>query len=233
MTNHTEDYAPDTSISTDPKVLKALSALMTEARLAARWGGLSPVSRQAHQAILRAYLARGEPPCTSEFSAETLADLGQRDLVHVRDGEIALAYPFSAQPTDFRVQMGEIKVHAICAVDALGTAAMARRPADVTCICPTCRAGVSLSISPDGLTVEQASTPEPRFWTGVKDVGKCAADSQCKSMLLFCNPEHLDIWKRSQPPSQRGFDLSLEQGVHLGAAIFRPFLQMPNRGTSV
>ena len=229
MTNHTEDYAPDISISTDPKVSKALSALMTESRLAARWGGLSPVSRQAHQAILRAFLANGAPPPYSECSAETLVDLGQRDLVHVRDGEIALAYPFSARPTDFQVQVGEIKVYAICAVDALGIAAMARRRAEITCFCQTCRSGVSVSISPDGLTVEHASRPNPRIWTGVEDVGSCAADSQCKSMLLFCSPEHLDSWKRSQPTSAHGFDLSLSQGVQLGAAIFRPFLQTLTR----
>ena len=225
MGNRMNDCFPDTSILSDPKVSEALSALMTEARLAARWGGLSPASRKAHQAILRMFLAHGTPPPTSEYSTETLADLGRRDLVHVRGGEIALAYPFSTQPTDFQVHVNGVKVHAICAVDALGTAAMARRPADVACLCPTCRAIVSLSISPDGLTVEQASSPDPRVWTGVKDVGTCAADSQCKLMLLFCSPDHLDAWKRTQLQYARGFDLSLAQGVQLGAAIFRPFLQ--------
>jgi hypothetical protein len=227
MVDHTENVVPDTSIISERNVLEALSALMTEARLAARWGGLSPTSRRAHQAILQAYLARGEPPCISEFTAETLSDLGQRDLVHVRDGRIALAYPFSTRPTEFQVRLGEVEVHAICAVDALGTAAMARRPAEVTCVCPTCRASVSIGISPDGLTVKHASTPDPRVWTGVKDVGTCAADGQCKSMLLFCSPEHLDAWKQSQPPSARGFDLPLAHGVQLGAAIFRPFIPGP------
>jgi hypothetical protein len=224
MADYTGNGVPDTSIILEHKVREALSALMTEARLAARWDGLSSASRRAHQAILKAYLARGEPPCIYEFSAETLSDLGRRDLVHVRDGEIALAYPFSTQPTDFQVQVGGTEIPAICAVDALGTAAMVRRRTDVTCVCPTCGASVSIGISPDGLSVEQASTPDPRVWTGVKDVGTCAADSQCKSMLLFCSPEHQDTWRRSQPQSARGFDLSLSQGVQLGAAIFRPFL---------
>lgn len=224
MADYTGNGVPDTSIILEHKVREALSALMTEARLSARWDGLSSTSRRAHQAILKAYLARGEPPCISEFAAETLSDLGRRDLVHVRDGRIALAYPFSTRPTDFQVRVRGVEVHAICAIDALGTAAMARRPAEVTCVCPTCRASVSIGISPDGLTVEHASAPDPRVWTGVKDVGTCAADSQCKSMLLFCSPEHLDAWKRSQPQSARRFDLSLSQGVQLGAAIFRPFL---------
>lgn len=222
-----ETYFPDTSALSDPDVLEALSALMTNARLAARWGGLSPAARQAHQAILQAFLADGAPPPISQFSAETLADLGRRDLVHVRGGEIALAYPFSTRPTDFLVRVGGVKVHAICAVDALGTAAMAFKPAEVTCLCPTCRSRVSLKVLADGLTLGHASEPDPRIWTGVKDVGACAADSQCKSMLLFCSPDHLDAWKRSQPSSARGFDLSLAQGVRLGAAIFRPFLQAP------
>jgi hypothetical protein len=232
MADYTGNGVPDTSIILEHKVREALSALMTEARLAARWDGLSSASRCAHQAILKAYLARGEPPCISEFAAETLSDLGRRDLVQARDGEIALAYPFSTQPSDFQVQVGGTKIHAICAVDALGTAAMVRRRTDVTCVCPTCRASVSIGISPDGLTVEHASPPDPRVWTGVKDVRTCAADSQCKSMLLFCSPEHLDTWKRSQPQSARGFDLSLAQGVQLGAAIFRSFLQAPINGAT-
>jgi len=222
-----EKGGPDLSLLSDPKVRDALSALMNESRLAARWGGLSPRTRQAHQAILRAFLTKGAPPATSEFSAETLADLSARDLVHVRDDEIALAYPFSARPTDFQVRLGGVTVHAICAVDALGTAAMAGTAAEVTCPCPIWRAGVSVSVGSDGLAVERASRPEARVWTGVKDVGACAAESQCKTMLLFCAPEHLEAGRRSRPSSARGFDLSLAEAVQLGAAIFRPFIQAP------
>lgn len=222
--NHTEDYAPDTSVLTDPIVSEALSALRTDARLAETWGRIPSKSWCAHQAILKTYLAFGEPPCVSDFSAETLSDLEQRDLVHVRDGKIAFAYPFSTQPTDFQVRVGGTKIYAICAVDALGTAGMARRATELTCVCPICRASLSIGISPDGLTVKHASASNPRVWTGVNDVGTCAAQSLCRSMLLFCTPEHLDTWKQSQPQSARGFDLSLAQGAQLGAAIFRPFM---------
>ncbi|KDB01668.1 hypothetical protein U879_21225 [Defluviimonas sp. 20V17] len=201
---------------------------MNESRLAARWGGLSPETRQVHQEILRTFLTEGAPPAASEFRAETLADLAARDLVHVRDREIALAYPFSARPTDFRVRLRGVTIHAICAVDALGTAAMAGTAAEVTCVCPICRTGVDITVASDGFAVDHASRPEARVWTGVKDVGTCAADSQCKTMRLFCGPEHLAAWRRSQPPSARGFDLSLTQGVQLGAAIFRPFMQSPH-----
>ena len=224
MTNSTESILPDTSVFKDPVLRNILPELMSESRFAERWDGLSGAPRQAHLTILQSYMTNGAPPPASQFSAEVLAELARRDLVHVRNGEIALAYPFSTSPTDFLVRLGYVTVYAVCAVDALGTPAMVRKPAEIVCNCPTCGARVCLNVSSDGLTVENASTSDPRVWAGVVAVESCAADSQCKSMLLFCSPEHLDTWKRSQPQSARGFDLSLAQGVQLGAAVFRPFL---------
>jgi len=197
---------PDRSLATDPKVAEALAALVTEARLASRWAGLSQASDMAHKRILTSFLERGDPPGIEPFQADVLDDLSRRDLVHVRDGKIALAYPFATDRTDFFVSV-------------------AGRPALVTCLCPVCRSPTHVSLSEDGLTIKSASKPDARVWTGIQEVGACAADSQCKSMLLFCSPAHLDDRKYNQPADPRGFDLTLQQGVQLGAAIFGPFLQ--------
>ena len=215
---------PDRSLAASARVRDALSALLTEARLAARWHGLSKDSRTAHRRILRAFLDQGRPPGAATISAEVIADLSARDLVHVREGEIAVAYPFAAKATDFAVTVGNVRLHAVCAVDALGVAAMAGRDARVSCLCPVCRGAVDLTVFADGLTHAGASRPAARVWTGVMAVGPCAADSQCKSMRLFCCAEHLEIWREGQP-DMPGFDLSLAEGIQLGAAIFRPFLE--------
>lgn len=216
---------PDRSLATDPRVHEALSALLTKARLAARWAGLPPSSLAGHHRILTSFLECGAPPDTAEFPDELLDDLSQRDLVPVRDSKISLTYPFSTKKTDFAVTVAGIGMYAVCAIDALGVAAMAGRSAEVTCLCPICQLPTHVSISADGLTIENRSTPDARVWTGVTKVGACAADSQCKSMLLFRSPAHLDEWRRDQSADMRGFGLSLEQGVQLGAGIFRPFLK--------
>jgi len=59
-----------------------------------------------------------------------LATLERDDLVHLGgDGEIAVAYPFSAQPTAHRVKLAnEHEAYAMCAIDALGIAPMFERP---------------------------------------------------------------------------------------------------------
>lgn len=224
MTERLASGLPDRSLATSARVHDALSALLTEARMAARWHGLTEESRSSHRRILRAFLDHGCPPEISAIPGEILADLRACDLVHVRDGGIALAYPFAAKTTDFAVTVEAVRLHAVCAVDALGVAAMAGREAHVSCLCPVCRVAVELTVAADGLTLKAASHPDPRVWTGVMQIGACAADSQCKSMLLFCCADHLEAW-RARQPNTPGFDLSLAEGIQLGAAIFRPFLE--------
>lgn len=223
---------PDLSLVTSARVNEALSALLTEARLASRWSGLSHVSQSAHRRILRAFLSHGYPPDIAAFSGDVLEDLAKRDLVHVRGGRIALAYPFSTNPTDFVVSVEGIDLHGVCAIDALGVAAMAGRRAEISCRCPVCQVSTSVTVAADGLTIAAASSRTPRVWTGVMDVGACAADGQCQTMRLFCSPDHLATW-RKENGATRGFDLTLEEGVHLGAAIFRPFLNDDTRGLRV
>ncbi|GHE05933.1 hypothetical protein U879_05400 [Defluviimonas sp. 20V17] len=216
--------APNRSLANSPKVDEAMSALLAEARLAARWSDLSPDVRAAHHRILRAYVEDGAPPNISEFPCGIGAELSQRDLVHIRDGKIALAYPFSTAVTDFTVRSTGVEMHAVCAIDALGVAAMIQRETEVSCLCPICRTPMALTVAADGLTITNATDPTARVWTGVMEVGSCAADSQCTSMRMFCSPEHLEVW-RSDRPGMRGFDLTLEEGVQLGAEIFRAFLR--------
>jgi len=215
--------APDRAIVTDTLTAKALTALLDDARMFKRWAGVDPHVRQAHQSILAGFLETGTPPDIDRFNPGVLEDLAQRDLVHVRDGHIAVAYPFHADATDFRVNVGTTHLHAVCAIDALGVAAMTKRHVQVSCLCPVCKKPTGLNVASDGLTISQITAPGARVWAGVEDVGSCAVDTQCRTMQMFCSPEHLTKWRETQNPGARGFDLSLEQALQLGAAIFRPF----------
>ena len=217
--------APDRSIVTDPAVGEALCVLLDDDRMFKRWSGVSPDVRQAHQDILAGFLKTGAPPDVDHFRPSVFEDLKLRDLVHVRSGRIAVAYPFSVSPTDFRVTVGPTPLNAVCAIDALGVAAMAGRRVRVRCRCPVCKIVTDLEVASDGLTISQTTAPHARVWAGVEDVDGCAVDTQCRTMQLFCSPEHLAQWREAQSPGARGFDLSLEQGVQLGAAIFKPFLE--------
>src|SRR5438034_5938280 len=98
--------------------------------------------RGLHRAVLRRFLATGAPP-TARWVRQAAADAGldasavnelaAADAVHVANGVVAVAYPFSGTPTPHRVALdGLPAVYAMCAIDALGLPAMAGRDGRIT-----------------------------------------------------------------------------------------------------
>lgn len=85
---------------------------------------LDAVTRVAHREVLRAFASTGAPP----FGGRTkvLTALHELDAIRLtQQGEITVAYPFSATPTRHRVRIADqVDVYAMCAVDALGMSAM-------------------------------------------------------------------------------------------------------------
>jgi alkylmercury lyase len=98
--------------------------------------------RELHRAVLRRFLETGAPP-TARWLRQAAADAGldasavdelaAADAVHVVNGVVAVAYPFSGTPTPHRVELdGLPAVYAMCAIDALGLPAMAGRDGRIT-----------------------------------------------------------------------------------------------------
>ena len=97
---------------------------------------LDPVEKAVQQAILRSFATTGRAPGASELepittgsgrtTAKVLAELHNLDAIRLSaDGQIAVAYPFSARPTRPRVRIDDrVEVYAMCAIDALGISAM-------------------------------------------------------------------------------------------------------------
>ena len=100
-----------------------------------RTGRLTPLEGRWYRWILDQF-ARGEPPSAPATSAQATAlgldpktaaaALARDDLVHLdSDRRPLIAYPFSAVPRGHSVAVGPgRKVEAMCALDALGIAAM-------------------------------------------------------------------------------------------------------------
>jgi hypothetical protein len=106
---------------------------------------------------------------------------------------------------------------------------MAHKAACVTSQCASCKSDIVINLSNDGLTIENTSPADPRVWAGIVEISGCAANTQCQSMQMFCNQQHLDIWLRNKTQSPDGYDFNVEQAVQAGAAIFRPFLPSSDR----
>lgn len=109
---------------------------------AARRSRLSELELELYFWILRRFASRGCPSnaelraAAAEFGldADSALDVFAREdlLNRDRDGEIAVAYPFSGRPTAHVVRFPSgHEVYAMCAIDALGIAAMFEEPITV------------------------------------------------------------------------------------------------------
>jgi hypothetical protein len=114
---------------------------------------LEPAERAGHQAILRTFATTGRPPDLGELAEVTggteanatavLASLHELDAIRLdSDGQMPVAYPFSSTRTRHRVRIGDrverqVEVYAMCAIDALGIAAMLGRDIVISSVDPS------------------------------------------------------------------------------------------------
>ena len=186
------------------------------------------------QWVLRRF-ADGDPPAPAELArtaAERGVDLAQavavfaaEDLVHLdpASGAVLVAYPFSGTPRGHRVLIdGDRWVEAMCAVDALGIAAMLERPIEVFSRDPLSGGEVWVRIDPgDGAWWE----PEQ----AVVLAGSACSDgpsfrSCCSVLNFFESGEHALQYLLAHT-DVTGHAITLPEAIAAGAAIFGDLLK--------
>ena len=126
--------------------------------------------RAVYQQVLRSFATTGHAPQAADL-AETaarygttaeavLAALHAGDYLQLGpDGQIRAAYPFSGVPTPHLVDIdGGPRAYAMCAIDALGMAAMLATGVRITSADPGTGAVVTVTVRADGKTVWQPAT---------------------------------------------------------------------------
>ncbi|HEX9539397.1 MAG TPA: alkylmercury lyase family protein [Streptosporangiaceae bacterium] len=114
----------------------------TDGSIAGRQARLPAPLRDLHRAVLRRFLETGAAP-TARWVRQTALDTGldasavdelqAADAIHVSNGIVTVAYPFSGIPSPHRVRLdGLPPVYAMCAIDALGLPAMTGRDGQIT-----------------------------------------------------------------------------------------------------
>ncbi len=99
---------------------------------------LAPETRALHRRVLQAFLDTGAAPALGWLhdqathlgldSEAALRALAEEDLVHLANGSVVVAYPFSGVPANDSVQLEEGPLlNAMCAIDALGIPLMTGR----------------------------------------------------------------------------------------------------------
>ena len=215
------------------------SALEAAAIPPSQWGRprmrrLGERERALYRWLLKRF-AEGSPPAPAELAVHAI-DLGidldeaaavfaAEDLVHLdpATGEVLVAYPFSGTPRGHRVLMDDDRwVGAMCAIDALGIAAMLERPIEVFSRDPLSGGEVWVRIDPgDGAWWEpeqavvlagSACTDGPRF------------RSCCCLLNFFESGEHALQYLLAHS-DVTGYTITLPEAIAAGAGIFGDLLK--------
>ena len=158
------------------------------AELEERWKGRRAGRETAiARRVLQLFVERGDPipieevvaafpDLPAEETRRTLVRLDDDDLIRIQAGQIDMAYPFSAQPTPWTVQLADGQERfACCAVDALGVAPMIGQSIEIRSRCHHCGEPLALWSTPEGAGPEESGV---MLWVGQRTDARCkVADS--------------------------------------------------------
>jgi hypothetical protein len=228
---------------------------MRKGRIRVRVVGRRPPAedglRAVYQQVLRSFATTGHAPPAADL-AETadrygttadavLAALHAGDYLQVGPGgQIRAAYPFSGVPTPHLVDIeGGPQAYAMCAIDALGMAAMLGTGVAITSADPGTGTVVTVTVRADGKTIwrpatavvfngrllsAEASRPGPSGEAcGPAASGPASADVCCGYMNFFGTRAGAVAWGAAHP-GITGEILGQAAALRLGVDIFSRLL---------
>jgi hypothetical protein len=189
--------------------------------------GLSDAERELYHWVLRHFAERGRPSGADlragldELGLDrgaALARLAREDLVHLDPaGEIAVAYPFSGQPTRHRVELAaRHAVDAMCAIDALGMAAMLDQPIEIHSSDPMSGESITVRVEPSG---EAAWNPAGAVVLAGSQRHGPSYQGSCGVLNFFASPANAERYL-VEHTNVVGQPITIPDGVAAGTAIF-------------
>ena len=220
---------------------KSRNRVLVVGRLPPAEGGM----RAVHQQVLRSFAATGHAPPAADL-AETAARYGTTAdaalaALHGGDylqlgpgGQIRAAYPFSGVATPHLVDIdGGARAHAMCAIDALGMAAMLGTGVTITSADPVTGEPVTVTVGADGksATWQPASAVvfNGRLISGEAcgpgpSPGPASAEVCCGYMNFFGTRASAAAWAAAHPEIM-GQILGQDAALRLGVDIFGRLLE--------
>lgn len=229
---------PDWSVLTSPQACQALAGrFAARSGLSDRWAiELEPDADRVWRAILRLYADLGQAPTRADIVAASriaVGDIGSlldglrsHDLIDLdAAGEIKLAYPFTQASTGHRIHIGDKALNALCAIDALGVAAMLQADIAISSSCHRCGEAVQVVTTAKGRALNSVVPVDAVVWYDLA-YGGSAATSCCPAITFFCSVEHRCLWLEAQTPKRSGIELTMDEALQVGRAIFGPVLML-------
>lgn len=193
---------------------------------------LDPVEEAVHRVVLRGFAATGRPPDPAVLdqvtagsgrpTREVLAALHEADAIQLApDGQVAVAYPFSATPTRHRVRIADgPEVYAMCAIDALGIAAMLGQDTRIDSVDVTTGQPITVTTAAGRTSWDP---PDATVFIGAVAGGGPSADCCCDYLNFFTDHATATAWTLAHPHVP-GQVLSRDEAEELGARLFGTLL---------
>lgn len=190
---------------------------------------LPDVDRRVHRALLLGMTTIGAVPSYDALVSATgvpsgeiparLQALAQADYLALDDaGRVTCLYPFSAVPTAHVVVLGTERRFAMCAIDALGMAAMLGRAVRVESMCANCGKAIRLDVEPGRIARADPSAP---VVITRRSGDEPACDTCCPFTLFACGPAHGAELEAQSPEAEL---VSLAEAIRHAETIFGDFL---------
>lgn len=227
---------PDWTAVTSDRARSALKDILDAFGIERCWRDFTPGEDRCRQAIMEHYLEQGRPPTLSRLAVKTgLSEHDVRDaLVRLKGRDLLLydaqaatiqgAYPLTESETEHKVRLGEVVVHAMCAIDALGVGRMARRDVVIESRCRATRQPIRIATAGGGRRLGTVTPESAVVWSGIRATGGCAANTLCPLIAFFADDQVLEDWRAREHPSVPGYRLSIAEAMEAGMAIFGPML---------
>ena len=192
------------------RVLEGLAHLRAAFPLEQRILNAAPAVRAAYAQLLHHWL-RGQTPPSAAIDAELLAELARLDAV-VPEVRGLGCYPFSSVDTGIRVTLPGGTVHAMCAIDALAIARLARASIHIESNCVACGSAIACRVEENGgLDHDQVEMARVVWQHAVITHGSCS-QGLCRNIRFLC---------RACPEAETGENFTLPQAAAIGNAFFR------------
>lgn len=190
---------------------------------------LSAEENQVRKYILTEYTRSGTAPLRERIGEQfrdldvdsILQKLDTLDFIYMSaEKVIECCYPFSSRETAHTVEMGQINVYCMCAIDALGVPFMVGKDVVIHSECGF--SGEPLTIRIEEEKIVYRTHRDIWVWGDLDRCGK-SADSCCRKIVFFVS-DNLDKWLESHP-DEKDVGLTLSEAFFMGKYLFEPFLE--------
>lgn len=182
-------------------------------------------------AVVNSFYEKGRAPTLAELkqvdakAADIVKQLAKQDMLTLDgNGDVKGCYPFTMEAREHRIQINDVEVHAMCALDALAPSAMFETNSVVLSECAVTREPVRVELDNENI-VNADEVSALHFginWAAASSCGSCS-DSLCTEMLFLINGDIANTWMQEDPENREVFNI--QDSVAFSSGFFKPMMQ--------